>query len=436
MLEQSASEMEQPTTKASGIDVQYLLVRRDETGLLTGSRNDQALNLDDLLGIKEDDILRNLDLTIMDGDRVLVGSGPKKLDPGFTPPDRGQLPEKFDPGFTLPDQGQIPEKFDPWFVPSADQVDVPFLPPGQPQNPGPASLPDSAALRSVESAPTDSKNFPLETKQSKFDTGLSYLSAATLEEPALVKERKPAIDALNVPETITFENNAKRLVYKDGHIHESRTNGLEIDIKPDHRVTVISDRGVRERVPTYPEREVSNIKVDDDSTVTFTYKDSTVETYYPMGTHTIKHPDKTYEIYSDKGLERRTPTKIEGFDPSGKKISEYEKINNVTIRRDGEGRIDVTMDDQKLMRRFKYDTDENGKDRLTEIKGHQGNWKRMEDENSKSVWVNQTSGKVLHGEFTVNKFGDLTFTPQNPSNAALVLTADGKSITVPRGRRH
>lgn len=82
------------------------------------------------------------------------------------------------------------------------------------------------------------------------------------------------------------------------------------------------------------------------------------------------------------------------------------------IEYDRNGKVVETSGEDFTTRKFHYD--ENGK--LDQIDGKLGHWDRTVDENGKSVWTNKNSGAVWHGEFDVDKKGELHFKKANGSN--------------------
>lgn len=79
------------------------------------------------------------------------------------------------------------------------------------------------------------------------------------------------------------------------------------------------------------------------------------------------------------------------------------------INYDEHGRVVETSGEDFTTRKFHYD--ENGK--LDQIDGKLGHWDRSVDANGKSSWTNKNSGAVWHGEFNVDKDGDLHFQNAN-----------------------
>jgi len=79
------------------------------------------------------------------------------------------------------------------------------------------------------------------------------------------------------------------------------------------------------------------------------------------------------------------------------------------VEYDQKGRVVETSGEDYTTRKFHYD--ENGK--LDQIDGKLGHWDRSTDANGKSVWTNKNSGAVWHGEFSVEKDGDLKFQKAN-----------------------
>ncbi len=79
------------------------------------------------------------------------------------------------------------------------------------------------------------------------------------------------------------------------------------------------------------------------------------------------------------------------------------------IEFDKQGRVAETSGEDFTTRKFHYD--ENGK--LDQIDGKLGHWDRSTDANGKTAWTNKNTGAVWHGEFNVDKSGDLHFKTAN-----------------------
>lgn len=281
---------------------------------------------------------------------------------------------------------------------------------------------DSGLLKIVDSKAVPDFDTKVEAK--------TTAAAAALEEPGRVKERHDAT-AIFPFETIVYDNDTKRMIHQDGYIQEIRKNGMEVHMRPDHTVTVMEGGGAREVKPTYPNQEIRSTKVEDDGTVIYSYQDGKSETYYPMGSHTVKHPDKSLDVYNKDGSYKHYSSRgLAEFDSNGNLVKEYENYPDKTmVRRDANGRVEGTVDADHKVRIFKYDSD----GELNLIQGHTGTWKRMADEHGKNVWVNESSGKVWNGEFKVDKEGNLHYAPHDPRAQAWMFTRDGMDL--PEKRR-
>lgn len=242
--------------------------------------------------------------------------------------------------------------------------------------------------------------------------GTSGPFVRSLEEPGRVKERHPAGSRTGHP--------YEEIVYEDGTVRQLRPGGTTVEIRKDMTITERNDHSVAVKTngdtriakPFHPDKEIKNIKVDETGAVTYEYKDGTASVQLRGGG--VETTDKN----GDKKLWL-----------GGEVIQETKKQPDQSVVETSDGRVTST-EHPKVFRVFRYDDRGN----LNEIVGEQGTWERMTGPDGKEYWQNQDNpDQKWHGKMSVDKAGNLHFTPHDPNASAWTFSRTGQAVRKPRG---
>lgn len=230
---------------------------------------------------------------------------------------------------------------------------------------------------------------------------------------------------------ITYDNGAARNEQNNGDVYEVRPNGMEIREKKDHTVSVTIGGDTREVKPGFPDQKINKTEVKDDGRVVYRYDNGTVETTYRGGGKNYEYKDGTSALYLGKDMISRTDKDGTEYQYDidhklEKVIKNYPDYNSVTS--DANGRVLSTFS-LHAEREYKYDD----RGELNEVKGVLGTWKLDHDKDGKTMWVNQNTKDVWHGDFNVDKDGTLHYTAHD--GQSYNFTRDGRDIPVPTPRK-